>query len=109
MKNLIQRVRDWLIKRLGGYTEKEYFRVNRPPLRLATPVETRNVRRLRATLVARPGNISMITDEDMVRRELAARLLPLVMENMRVTRVQKDYAMPGTLEFEGRIDIVREE
>ena len=108
MKNLIQRVRDWLIKRLGGYTEKEYFRVNRPPLRLATPVETRNVQRLRATLVARP-NVGMIENEDFVRRELAARLLPLVMENMRVTRVKKDYAMPGALEFEGRIDVVRED
>lgn len=109
MKNLIQRVRDWLIKRLGGYTENEYSRVHRPPLRLATPVETRNVRRLRATMVARPNNISMIADENMVRRELAARLLPLVMENMRVTRVQKEYAMPGSVEFEGRIDVVRED
>ena len=107
MKNLIQRVQDWLIKRLGGYTEKEYSRVNRIPLRLATPVETRNVQRLRATLVARP-NVGMIENEDCVRRELAPRLLPMVMENMRVTRVKKDYAMPGALEFEGRIDIVRE-
>lgn len=109
MKNLIQRVQDWLIKRLGGYTEKEYSRVNRIPLRLATPVETCNVQRLRATLVARPNNVGMIENEDFVRRELAARLLPLVMENMRVTRVKKDYAMPGPLEFEGRIDVVRED
>lgn len=109
MKNLIQRVRDWLIKRLGGYTGKEYSRVNRPPLRLATPVETRNVQRLRATLVARPNNVVMIENEDFVRQELAARLLPLVMGNMRVTRVKKDYAIPGALEFEGRIDVVRED
>lgn len=109
MKKLIQRVCDWLIKRLGGYTEKEYFRVQRPPLHFPTPVERRNVRRLRATLVARPDNAGMIGNEDMVRRELAFRLLPLVMENMRVTRVKKDYAMPGALEFEGKIDIVEED
>lgn len=108
MKNLIQRARDWLIKKLGGYTEKEYSRVHRPPLRLATPVEIRNVQRLRATLLARP-NVGMIENEEFVKRELATRLIPLVMENMRVTRVKKDYAMPGALEFEGRIDVVRED
>lgn len=41
MKNLMQRVRYWLIKRLGGYTAKEYDTVTKIPVQSAIPIETR--------------------------------------------------------------------
>lgn len=51
MRDLIQRVRNWLIKRLGGYTATEYWKALHPPLHdQAVLIERKNIVRVTATL-----------------------------------------------------------
>lgn len=110
MKNLIQRIRDWLIKRLGGYTAKEYDTVTKIPLQSAIPIETRNVEHLRQVIeVQRPRfPDDPIPTSDFIRHELARQMLPLVMERMRIKAMMPGY--PGDrIFYEARIDVVRED
>lgn len=108
MKNLIQRVRDWLIKKLGGYTAKEYYTINWMPVRELT-IDRRNVAHLTSNIkIARYG---VYPDQDSIKHELARRLLPLIEEHMKIMR---NYDAPNTymsdeVVFMASIDIVRED
>ena len=90
---MMRRIRDWIIKKLGGYTAAEYERIGRVPLQKAF-VEQRNVEKLevrceisRASFAARG-----LAREEVARRELAVRLTRLVQERMTVQR-QEDVAI----------------
>lgn len=82
---MMRRVRDWIIKKLGGYTAAEYERIGRVPLQKAF-VEQRNVEKLEVrceisrTSLAGRG----LAREEVARRELAVRLTRLVEERMTV-------------------------
>ena len=86
MKNPMNRIRDQLIKRLGGYTEDEYRTVNRPPIRLPDIVERRNVKRLGVCEKVPAGCLSggRGPDERFIRNGLAARLCRLIQEYMKM-------------------------
>lgn len=110
MKNLFQRVLDWLIKRLGGYTAKEYDTVTKIPFQAAIPIERRNVEHLRQVIEVQMTQFpnEPFPTSDFIRHELARQLLPLVMERMRIKAMMPSF--PGDRMFyEARIDVVRED
>ena len=112
MKKLFQRVRDWLIKKLGGYTAKEYYTVTKILVQAAIPIERRNVEHLRQVIeVQRPRFPNdPFPSSDFIRHELARQLLPLVMERMKIKRmVFNTENVSGRLLYEAEIDVVRED
>jgi DNA primase large subunit len=82
---MMRRVRDWIIKKMGGYTAAEYERIGRVPLQKAF-VEQRNVEKLEVSCVISRASLAVrgLAREEVVRRELAVRLTRLVEERMTV-------------------------
>lgn len=106
MKNLIQRVRDWMIKKLGGYTAKEYDTINRLPVRGLT-IDRRNVEHLTVNIQISSRDIAdgIIRDPDFIKHELACKLLPFIEERMKIMRTT-DGPLDAVV-FEASIDVVR--
>lgn len=113
MKNLIKSVRDWLIKKLGGYTAKEYDTVTKIPFQAAIPIERRNVEHLRQVIeVQRPRfQDGQFPTSDFIRHELARQLVPLVEERMKIKRMvfNTPAEVCDKLFYEARIDVVKED
>lgn len=112
MKKLIQRVRDWLIKKLGGYTAKEYDTINRIPFRDLT-IDRRNVEHLTVDIQISRRDITdgIFPGPDFIKHELARQLLPLIEERMKIMRktdAPNMYMLDAVL-FEASIDVVRED
>lgn len=112
MKKLFQRVRDWIIKKLGGYTAKEYDTINRIPFQELT-IDRRNVDHLRVRIQIPRQTIvdGIFPGPDFIKHELSRQLLPLVEERMKIIRMT-DGPNIRTFDaavFEASIDIVREE
>lgn len=113
MKKILQRVRDWLIKKLGGYTAKEYDTITRIPVRELT-IDRRNVEHLRTRIQINRAHFSdgIFPDSEFIKHELTRRLIPLVMERMKIMRMHDYPNMGGMLDsavYEASIDIVRED
>lgn len=110
MKRLIQRVRDWLIKKLGGYTAKEYDTINRIPVRELT-LDRRNVERLAVRVRIGRERLSdqIFPGPDFIKHELTRQLIPLVMERMKITHME-DSPTESILDYtvyEASIDVLR--
>lgn len=112
MKKLIQRVRDWLIKKLGGYTAKEYDTINRIPFRDLT-IDRRNVDHLKVGIKIPLNTImdGIFPSSDFIKHELSRQLLPLVEERMKIMRITDgpNIYMVDSAVFEASIDVVRED
>lgn len=111
MKKLVQRVRDWLIKKMGGYTAKEYDTINRIPVRELT-LDRRNVEHLAVRVRIGRERLSdqIFPGPDFIKHELTRQLIPLVMERMKIMH-REDSSMESMLDYtvyEASIDIVRE-
>lgn len=109
---LIDRVRNWLIKKLGGYTEKEYNTINMIPVRELT-IDRRDVEHLATRIRVERERLpdELFPGADFIKHELTRRLIPLVMERMKITRMDDSPYMGGMLDYavyEASIDIVRE-
>lgn len=110
MKKLIQRFRDWLIKKLGGYTEKEYHTISMVPVRELT-IDRRNVEHLTARVKIGRERFSdqIFPGPDFIKHELTRQLIPLVMERMKITHIE-DSPMESILDYtvyEASIDVLR--
>lgn len=106
MKKLIHRIRDWLIKKLGGYTKKEYETINRIPFQNIA-VEERGIEHLRAVVKIDRKQTSAVSSSSFLKHELARQLLPMVMDYMKIKRIRSNYISPDTVVFEATIDVVR--
>lgn len=111
MKNLFQRVRDWLIKKLGGYTREEYNTVAKPPLKMGTAIGVKTVERIRAQVEIAPSEIQIYKNSDLMVQVLAQRMLPQIKYHMRIRRLADSptYSPVGGIVVEGYITIVKEE
>ena len=85
MGEMMRRIRDWIIKKLGGYTAAEYERNGRVPLQKAF-VEQRHVEKLEVRCAISRASLAVkgLAREEVARRELAMRLTRLVEERMTV-------------------------
>ena len=105
-------LKNYVIKKLGGYTAKEYDTVKRIPIQSAIPVETRNVEHLRTVIeVKHPcylGDPSL--SPEFVRDKLTRQLIPMVKERMKIRQmIDPPYKFTDKLFFEASIDIVMED
>lgn len=109
MSHRKRKIRNWIIKKLGGYTPQEYDTISRPVIAGNTAVETRGVEHLWIqTIVNQPPFWEdKIIPAEVVQQELVDALL----EHIR-TRVtfRKLGAISRTLSkqevYEASIDIV---
>lgn len=108
MKNLIQRVRDWWIKKLGGYTAKEYDTINWLPVRELT-IDRRNVEHLTTRIQIRRNLLThgIYPDSACIKHELTMNLMLLIEEHMKIMRLLDDH-YTDVVVYEASIDIVRE-
>ena len=106
MKKLIHRIRDWLIKKLGGYTQKEYETINRITLQNIA-AEERGIEHLRAVVKIDREQISAVSSSGFLKHELARQLLPVVMDYMNIIQIKSNYISSDTVVFEATIDVVR--
>lgn len=77
MKTMIHRVRNWLIKRLGGYTEAEYWKALHPPLQdELVPIKRKNIVRITATMAISRSEVGHrgFPSEQFVREQLQLEL-----------------------------------
>lgn len=106
MIKAIQKLRDWIIKKLGGYTAKEFDTVNRIPFQ-ATTFDTRDVERLRVQIEINRYQVEAIPLSDFIKHELTRQLIPLVMERMKIKQINS-YRY-DTAAYEATIGVVRED
>lgn len=106
MKKLIHRIRDWLIKKLGGYTQKEYETINRIPFQNVA-VEERGIEHLKAVVEINRQQTDAVPSSGFLEHELARQLLPMVMDYMKIKQTRNYYTSPDTVVFEATIDVVR--
>lgn len=111
MKKLIQRVRDWMIKKLGGYTREEYDATVRPALNLGPDVRTKKMERLRAQVEIEPSEIQVYQNSDLFIQILAQRMMPLIKDRMQIRRLvdSPEYSPAGNIVIEGYITVVKED
>lgn len=109
VKNLIQRVRDWQIKKLGGYTAKEYDTINRLPVREFT-VDRRNVEHLTTRIQIRRNFLThgIYPDSACIKHELTMNLLMLIEGHMKIMRLPDDH-YTDVVVYEASIDIMRKD
>lgn len=111
MKNLIQRVRDWLIKRLGGYTDDEYWKAIHPPLQdELVPINRKNIERITANLEISRAEIGFrgFPSERYIREKLQFELAKLIGDHMKVIQ-REDKFQIDSVAFEAVIYVIQED
>lgn len=85
MKNLLQRVRNWLIKKLGGFTWEEYNRF-RPRI---IKIDERNLEPVRVEVshFVYEG----IQSEQYIRAELASKLATVIMDHAEIFQAENSF------------------
>lgn len=106
MIKAIQKMRDWIIKKLGGYTANEYETINRIPFQ-PTTFDRRDVERLRIQLEINRYRAEAIQSSEFIKHELTRQLIPLVMERMKIKQINS-YRYDTTV-YEATIGVVRED
>lgn len=104
MKNIAQKIREKLIKALGGYTEKEteaYLDM------FVCHSATRSVERIFARVnLGLPDASTIGYDLDLVKYKLGEQLIPLVMDRAKITRSEASTGRMGDITFTAVVDIV---
>lgn len=104
MKNIVQKIREKLIKALGGFTEKEtetYLDM------FVCHSTTRPVERIFARVdLGLPDASTMGYDPNLVKCKLGEQLMPLVMDRAKITRSEASTGMIGDVTFTAVVDIV---
>lgn len=104
MKNIAQKIREKLIKALGGYTEKE---AGLDPRALVGHSTARPVERIFARVnLGLPDASTIGYDLDLVKYKLGEQLMPLVMDRAKITRSEASTGRMGDMTFTAVIDIV---
>lgn len=104
MKNIAQKIREKLIKALGGYTEKE---VRIDPRVFVGHSTTRPVERIFARVdLGLPDASTIGYDADLVKHKLGEQLMPLVMDRAKITRIGAGAGRLGDMTFMAVVDIV---
>lgn len=103
MKNTVQKIREKLIKALGGYTEKES---GLDPRALVGHSTTRPVERIFARVnLGLPDASTIGYDLDLVKYKLGEQLMPLVMDRAKITRSEASTGRMGDMTFTAVVDI----
>lgn len=111
MKNLIHSVKDWSIKKLGGYTAKEHQTISALPVHELT-IDRRNVDHIAVRVKVEKDVLSdrIFPSTDLIKHELTRRLIPFVMERMEIKQIDDRYdgvSWPDSVVYEASIDVVR--
>lgn len=106
MKRAIQKLRYWIIKKLGGYTDKEYNTINRIQF-YPTTFDRKDVDRLRIQVEIKRYQTAAIAGSEFIKHELTRQLIPLVMERMKIKQINS-YRYDTTV-YEATIGVVRED
>lgn len=112
MKKLIHRIRDWLIKKLGGYTDAEYWKALH--LRLQdemVPIKRKNIERITGTMKISRAEIGFrgFPSEQFIRKQLQFELAKSIGDCMQVRRCDEDKFQLDNVVFEAVIYVVRED
>lgn len=108
MNKFLCSVRDWIIKKLGGYTAAEYERIRHVPIQKVL-FEQKNVEKLGACCEISRADLTKrgLPIEERARRELAVHLTRLVEERMVVQR--REDPERNSIVFRAYIRVVMEE
>lgn len=106
MKKAIRKLRDWIIKKLGGYTAREYDTINRIPFQ-PTTFDRHDVERLRIQVEIKRYQVEAIPLSDFIKHELTRKLMPLVMERVKIKQINS--CRYDTVVYEATIGVVRED
>lgn len=106
MKKAIRKLRDWIIKKLGGYTAREYDAINRIPFQ-PTTFDRRDVERLRIQVEIKRYQTEAIAGSEFIKHELTRQLIPMVMDRMKIKQINS-YRY-DTAVYEATIGVVRED
>lgn len=111
MKAKFNRIRDWLIKLLGGHTETEYRKLLNTPLPVEVhAINTCNAERLCVQIrIPRSRLISPAYPPfEFLRHDLTRKLIPLVEERMKILQLSDYPDFHDNLVFEASIYVVKE-
>jgi hypothetical protein len=111
MKKLIHRIRDWLIKKLGGYTDAEYWKALHPPIQdEMVPIKRKNIERITATMEISRAEIGFrgFPSEQFIRKKLQFELAKSIGDCMQVRRYDDKFQLDNVV-FETVIYVVRED
>ena len=112
MKKLICGVLNWLIKRLGGYTEAEYWKALHPPLQdELVPIKRKNIVRITATMAISRAEVGYrgFPSEQFIRKKLQLELSQSIGDCMKVYQSEDKGFFSDSLIFEAQIDVIRGE
>ena len=110
MKNLIQRVRDWLIKKLGGYTQKEYDTINRIPYKVHNLIQDRGTEKIRIERVFDRFCFKRTWSEQEIRHLFAQDIAHTISQRkdfMSISQVISQAQAPLTTRVRAEIIVVK--
>lgn len=111
MKNLIHRIRNWMIKKLGGYTYAEYWKAIHPPiLDEMVHIKRKNIQRITATTEISKAEIGFLgfPSDRYIRETLQFELAKSIGDYMQVWRCEDKFMLDRVV-FEARIYVVMED
>ena len=110
MKNLVQRFRDWMIKKLGGYTQKEYESEKRTPIRATSTLSQMEIEVIKVDKVFDYFTFVEIWSEKDIRWFFAQEIARILFERtdiMNLSKVISPTKDPLSVKFRAEVFIAK--
>lgn len=100
---LLMKLKNWVIKKIGGYTSEEYNIIHRPQPYMCPIINRKDVIRIKANIQV---PIFIPIDSDFVKHKLSEQLSYSIQKIMKITKHPSN--QNGFVLFEGSIDVIKE-